>query len=658
MKTIERPVVKMPPSLPWLLLAGFALFAAVGAWIMDDYGVVFDEVMKQNLAEQTAAYVLAGDRAMLSNWIRSDGVVFELGQQVVARLLGLEDSRDVYLSYHMTSHLLFLFAGVACAILSYRITGSRAAACVALLLFVLHPRLYAHSFFNSKDVPFLSLFMISLLSIHRAFSKDTLGAFALCGACVALAFNVRVMAFVLVLGVLAMRGLDLRFAASRKTRKHVLATTAVFLAMAAATTYGTWPRLWAEPVSGMFAAFRWLLKTFGATILFDGEIVWMDDLPRRYIPTWLGMTTPPFTLLLGLAGTAVALRRLARGRRDALRNTPLRFECLCLTASWGAVAALVAGGANLYNGWRPLYFLFAPFSALAALGLAASLAMVRRRAVRRAMGGLALAAAGSTGIAMAEIHPYQNVYFNGLVDRETPERLRRQYDLDYWATSYQEALAYMLKRHPSTTVHVHSFDDAALISNRLLLPAEDRKRIVVGAPGVADYYITNHRERFGDAVAPNTFAPVVYSRQVYNSTIMSVAATNLAMVDDEIANRYWNAYEDIAAETPIAEDQARFFLDGLQLDVLQERCPRSFLTGHVDLRLWPGPPRDRSRPGADVRLKPSFGLRGVFLDGACWAVVTLPWRPSQLEVRLILPNDDLRVWHTKIQLADPLEQRP
>ena len=651
MSNSARAADRTPADFWMLLLAGFAIFVVAGAWVVDDYGVVMDEVMKRNLAEQAAAYVLAGDGAMFTNWIRSDGVVFELGQWLLIRLLGLEDSRDVYLGYHMISHLFFLCAGVACAILSYRVTGSRAAACVAFLLFVLHPRLYAHSFVNTKDVPFLGLFMISLFLIHNAFRKDAMGAFALCGACVALAFNTRVMAFVLVLAVLGMRGLDMWFAAGRAERRRVLATAAVFLAVFAAVTYATWPRLWREPATGMFEAFRWVLKTFHVLVVFEGEALSSGDVPRRYIPTLIGLTTPPFTLLLGLAGTAAAVGRVARRPREALRNTPLRFECLCLMASWGAVTALVAGGANLYNGWRPLYFLVAPLSVLGALGLGSTLAALRRPAVRRAAGGLALAAAGSSAVAMAEIHPYQNVYFNLLADRETPEGLRQQYDLDYWATSYREALEHMLERHPSSTVHVHSFDDQALVSNRLVLAPEDRRRIVVGAQGMADYYITNHREHYSAAeVAPPMPAPMVYSRQVYNNTIMSVTATNVVMVDDDTGEQYRSLYENVMANRPIAEGRARFFLDDLQLNFAQERCPRSWLTGYVDLRLWPRAwDGDAARR---ARLRPPFGSHGVLLDGTCWAVIELPWRPARLQARLTLPHHDVRLWDAEIRLDD------
>ena len=630
----------------------FVCFSVVAALVVDDYGISWDQGAEDRLAEATAAYVLDGDDALFNLAVQRSGV-FELGPRVVARLLGFEDIRDVYLSYRMTSHLFFLFAGVVCAILSYRVTGSRAAACVALLLFVLHPRLYAHSFFNSKDVPFLSLFMISLLSIHRAFSKDTLGAFALCGACVALAFNVRVMAFVLVLGVLAMRGLDLRFAASRKTRKRVLATTAVFLAVAAATTYGTWPRLWPEPVVGIAEAFREMLKvkTYDMFVLFEGDVRHMADVPRHYLPAWIGLTTPPFTLFLGTVGTAAALRRIARRPGEALRNTPARFECLCLMASWGAVAALAAAGANTYDGWRPLFFLFAPFSVLAAIGLAAMLAAIWRRRARLAAGGLAAAAAGSTALAMAEIHPYQNVYFNAFADRGTPEHLSRQYDMDYWATSYREALEYLLSEQPVGAIYVTSYHNRLLENNRAVLPPSKRARIVVASDDTVGFYVTNHREHYWTGhAAERVLAPVVYSRKVYDNTILSVAALNAALAGEAAANARRRAFEAATAPPPLAEWDFQAFLGDSTLSLVKEDCPPRDVRTRVALDMWPSDtaPDDESWR-APVRVEDRafreanpeafrwwryFGTSGVVVDGACWVRLLSPRLPARLRVTM------------------------
>ena len=128
---------------------------------------------------------------------------------LLERIIGMEDSRDILLGRYLLTHLVFLAGGVFCYLLVLRMFNSRPLALVALVLFLLHPRIYAHSFFNSKDVPFLAMFMIALWLVHRAFRHDTLGAFVLCGAGVGLLVNLRIMGVILFAAVLALRALDL-----------------------------------------------------------------------------------------------------------------------------------------------------------------------------------------------------------------------------------------------------------------------------------------------------------------------------------------------------------------------------------------------------------------------------------------------------------------
>ena len=92
----------------------------------------------------------------------------------------MRDSRSVYLLRHLLTHLLFLAGGLGGYALAFRLYRSRLLALVALGLYLLHPRLYAHSFFNSKDLPFLSLFMLALLLTHWAFRRVSVPAFLLC----------------------------------------------------------------------------------------------------------------------------------------------------------------------------------------------------------------------------------------------------------------------------------------------------------------------------------------------------------------------------------------------------------------------------------------------------------------------------------------------
>ncbi len=376
------------------------------------------------------------------------GAVFEAPLVLVERILGLEDSRDIWLSRHMLTHLFFLVGGVFCYLLVYRIFNSRVLALAGMVLFVLHPRLYAHSFFNSKDIPFLVMFMVSLYLTHRAFRRDTLGAFLLCGAGVGLLVNLRIMAIALFAAVLVLCALDAAFARSREERGRALLTGGAFALTAILTYYAALPVLWTDPV-GRFMELVGTLSSHPWTgyNLFRGEWLYAPDGPPfDYVPVWVGITTPPAVLLLALAGAVALAWRGLRRPRAVLRNGPSRFGLLLIATTVATVVAVVVLESNVYNGWRHLYFLYAPLLLLAVAGLH-QLAGARGRWMRAGAYALAGAAIAVTVVSMVRVHPYQDNYFNVLVDRTTPERLASRYDLNYSGQSDRGVLGAIAGDH-------------------------------------------------------------------------------------------------------------------------------------------------------------------------------------------------------------------
>ncbi len=178
------------------VLLALAVLAVVGLAVLDDYGVLWDgdreyrngvawNVGSQRGRGQAAIAYALGDTETLRDTgplhNRYYGVVFEVPLVLVERLLGLTDSRAIYLSRHLLTHLCFLAGGGGAAWLASRLFGSRWLALLALGLFVLHPRLYAHSFFNAKDIPFLVAFLGCLALIHRAWQRGGGGVCAVWG---------------------------------------------------------------------------------------------------------------------------------------------------------------------------------------------------------------------------------------------------------------------------------------------------------------------------------------------------------------------------------------------------------------------------------------------------------------------------------------------
>ena len=598
-------------------LVVLAVFAAVGVAVLDDYGVSHDEEATRRIGQTAVDYVL-GDGALVhqTHHNRYYGVSFEAPLVLAERLLGLTDSRAVHLLRHLATHLFFLAGGFFCWLLAHRMFADRRLALFALLLYLLHPRLYAHSFFNPKDVPFLAMFMIALWLVERAFRRDTASAFALCGAGVGVLIDLRVMGLALFAAVPGLRALDLLQAG----RRRALVTAAVFVLAAAGTRYAVAPWLWNDPFA-VVDAFETLARhPTRLGTLFQGEIVRWPNIPPHYLPTWMAITTPPAALLLALAGAAAVVRRGVARPRDVLRNTGLRFEWLLLACLVLPPAAVVALNSNVYNGWRQMYFLYAPLCLLAACGLRGLLAAARRPWARRAAGVLAAAALAGMAVDVVRLHPHQAAYFNFLVDRSTPERLRARYEMLYMGDHRREGLEYLLARHPGETLTVDAIDNRSLSLNRAILPAAARERIVrageTGRP--ADFFISAARRPDPSSLG------LLYTRRIYGSTVLTVRAIDLSRADEAAAAPYRAA----AAGEPLFRSAAfDLHLDGRTLTWVMESCRPEDTRQRFLLEVAPTDPDDlplERRESGWVRMSFRFHRFGVRFDGRCLARRALP----------------------------------
>ena len=489
-------------------LALCALFAIAGVVVVDDYGVPFDENFQRRSSATFADYALDISEDTPSAHDRYYSVALEMPLLLAERARGLQDSRHIHLTRHMLTHLFFIAGGFACGMLAYRMLGSRWIALLAMLLFLLHPRLYAHSFFNSKDIPFAVTLIIALYLAHRAFRKDTIGAFLLCGVGVGLAINLRVFELMLPPMILAMRVLDL-WQADRGERKRILTTGAAFLGTAIAIVYIIHPYYWENPLR-LIEGIRVLSQhPTGVRNLFMGEIYWSDAVPWNFIPVWFAITAPPAALLMGAIGCAAVCWLAITRPFAALRDRETRFRIMLLGCIALPEAVAIILQSNIYNDWRHMYFLWGPFCLLVVLGLYAianvcvgeGIGKIGERLPKWVRGGgrlqmarrtLAYGAACfgliTTLTAMAALHPHQQVYFNALVDTKTPGALGERYDMDYYQIAPRQTLEYLLARYPDATLRV-----GTLNPNRQILPRNDRERI----PILESVYAADFHLRYG-----------------------------------------------------------------------------------------------------------------------------------------------------------------
>jgi len=302
-------------------------------------------------------------------------------------------------------------------------------------------------YMNAKDAPFAVAMVFLTWSLVRAFEEYPRPSpinCAMVGGAAGLAIGTRVLGGIAVFNVLAalmlLFTIDARRDSMREAGKHVgqfIVRLAPALLLGYAVMAMVWPWSVTEPLNPLRAV-EYFSHFFEKPWkeLFDGMVVPVPDMPRRYVPTLFLLKEPEIFLLLGISGTAGAV--VAASRRDI---APTRRAILILLAfaAMFPIALAVLTKPAMYNGIRHFVFV-AP--AMAALGGLAGAWIAERlwRAWRPATAFTAVVLVAGLLLPikeMVKLHPYQYTHFNVIAGgiRAADDR----YMLDYWGLAFKEA---------------------------------------------------------------------------------------------------------------------------------------------------------------------------------------------------------------------------
>jgi len=267
----------------------------------------------------------------------------------------------------------------------------------------------------------------------RSFGRAQLIA----GVAMGLAIAIRVIA--------PFAGLLVTALAVVRARKYAVAPLVWYWAVATVVAYLTWPYLWGAPLERFWSAFQ-VMRTFETTsqVLFQGRLFQSADLPWYYVPWIFGIQLTVPALALAVAGVWHSIRQA--------RNKGSAVSALLLPAIWLALPLLAAvfSPTALYDNGRQYIFALPSAFLFAAIAMNSLLQRLRRTLAQVASVALILLP-GLIGI--FRLHPYEYVYYNDLVGGV--RGAYRKYELDYWATSYREALNLLNKTaSPKSSVFI------------------------------------------------------------------------------------------------------------------------------------------------------------------------------------------------------------
>lgn len=221
--------------------------------------------------------------------------------------------------------------------------------------------------------------------------------------------------------------------------KHVWLLLPYF-GIAYATTFMLWPALWAEPISHLLETFQTMSQyPTPHRVLYRGLSLYSTDVPPDFVPVLLGIQLTEPVLLLFPVGMLLYAKSL---KAKVFPSDPAS----ALVALWLGVPLIAIVVLRLPNFGNFRHYLFAvpPIFLFAAFTLQKAYGGVQHRAARIAIAAIVLIPGV---VSIAKLHPYEYVYYNSLVGGV--RGAEGKFDLDYWCTSYREAIEFVNGLAPS-----------------------------------------------------------------------------------------------------------------------------------------------------------------------------------------------------------------
>lgn len=515
----------------WFFLF-FVTYLTLGLCIYQDYGVSWDEpISRMNglvnykyLTEYFFPSLVAESMHSIPNlhdWMDRDyGVAFELPVTAIERLLNLKESRDIFKFRHMATFLFSSLGVIAIYATCKKIYGDYRIGLLAALMLVLSPRIFAESFYNSKDIVFMTAIAIAIYTMTNFLSKPSLPWAVIHGFCTALAIDIRIMGIMILLCTIGALVIQLRkrviptqqLRISAET--YILATCVFIIAM--------FPFLWINPwvhflvVLKNMAQFRW-----DSNVLYLGKMIPASNLPWHYVPVWILITTPPLYIILMIVGMAATLKQLIKNKFTLWSDNLEMHDLIHLSILIGPIAAVIILGSVLYDGWRQLYFVYPAFILLAIKGVITLSALFKhKKLIHYSAVGIMIASFTYSAYWMWAAHPMQNVYFNFLAGKDW----KNKFDLDYWGLGNRDALQYIADHDPSTLITISADSATPLDRALMMMPEKDASRIVLSDKTSKPLYLlTNYRQVIdrNDSKYSNEY-DLFYRKVVCGETILSV----------------------------------------------------------------------------------------------------------------------------------------
>ena len=486
----------------------FLIYFIIGVNIYKDYGISFDENINRDNGFVSLKYIFEkiGINADLSKFVvdipnlsdykdKAYGVVFDLPLAFLEFFFDIDNTRDAFLFRHLINFILFFISTIVFFILCNQIFQDKVLSLIGSLSLILSPRIFAESFYNPKDIIFMSLFIIATLFSVKFLRDKNNSSMILAVFSTSLAVGVRIVGIYLPLITLFF----FLFNTDNTNNKFKIFSSIKYLFLFLGFLVFLWPFLWEDTFLNLLVAFNEFKNyPWKGEILYFGKFINAEFTPWHYFFVWFLLTTPIIFSVIIILGVIYTFFIFFRNlfQIEVIKNNNLwrenyeMFGIFFLMVTITPILSVILFNSTLYSGWRQLYFLYPPFIILGLFFLN-FLKKINIKYFKIFILIFSIQSLFSI-YNIIKMHPHQHVYFNGLAN----SFIKGKFALDYWGVSNSQTLNHLLKNtnNDEFPIKISSSSFTDLNKTKLIMKEADANKInfVEDRHYESDFIFTNY----------------------------------------------------------------------------------------------------------------------------------------------------------------------
>ena len=483
----------------------------IGSLIYSDYGISIDEdnsrvngfvslkyildLFNFNLASKVENTINTPD--IHTYFEQGNGVVFELPLSLIEILFNLKDSREIFLLRHYCTFLIFYFSLIYLfKIINYR-HNSFFLGILGVLFLVLSPRIFSESFYNSKDIVFMSLNIITLYYGIIYLKQSSLKKIFIFSFFSGLLVGTRILGIYLPFLVICFKVIQIL--RSSKKKKNEFFSLLFLILFIFFFIYLFFPYLWENPIKYFLIAFKRLANIqIGFYTFFLGNYIQAEFVPWFYSIVWIFITTPIIYLIFFLFGFYFILKRIGRrllkidGKKeynDLWRGENEKVDILIFLSFFIPIFSTIIFQSTLLTGWRHLYFVYPSLILISVHSITIFKLFLSKEKFKYFI-SLILISLLPTINWMYKNHPHQYVFFNLIYKK----KFNTYFEMDYWGLTNYHALKFILNNSNIKSIKVGMLGNGDLSLSKSFLNKNERIKIIVNNEDLLnnDFVIDNY----------------------------------------------------------------------------------------------------------------------------------------------------------------------